>query len=58
MRVKLTGVVGKVGVFHNHSFPCPGAGGNLVAHALTAGVGPSAMTTSCFAPDLIRDGSG
>ena len=24
LRVKLTGVVGKAGVFHNHSFPCPG----------------------------------
>lgn len=36
MRVKLTGVVGKTGVFHNHSFPCPGAGGDLFATALTA----------------------
>jgi hypothetical protein len=24
LRVKLTGVVGKPGVFHNHSYPCPG----------------------------------
>jgi hypothetical protein len=24
LRVKLTGVVGKAGVFHNHTFPCPG----------------------------------
>ena len=24
LRVKLTGVVGKSGVFHNHTFPCPG----------------------------------
>lgn len=24
LRVKLTGIVGKAGVFHNHSFPCPG----------------------------------
>jgi hypothetical protein len=26
VRVKLTGIVGKAGVFHNHSFVCPGAG--------------------------------
>jgi hypothetical protein len=26
MKVKLTGVVGRPGVFHNHSFPCPGGG--------------------------------
>src|SRR6516164_340912 len=24
LQVKLTGMVGKAGVFHNHSFPCPG----------------------------------
>jgi hypothetical protein len=24
LKVKLTGVVGKAGVFHNHSYPCPG----------------------------------
>lgn len=29
MRIKLTGIVGKEGVFHNHSFPCPGGGGVL-----------------------------
>jgi hypothetical protein len=24
LKVKLTGIVGKAGVFHNHTFPCPG----------------------------------
>jgi hypothetical protein len=38
MRVKLTGVVGKTGVFHNPSFPCPGSG----ISPLAAGFGPSA----------------
>jgi hypothetical protein len=33
LRVKLTGIVGKPNVFHNHSFPCPG---DLVA-SLTHG---------------------
>jgi hypothetical protein len=40
MRVKLTGVVGKPGVFHNPSFPCPGGGISPLALAL----GPSAIS--------------
>ena len=39
MQVKLTGVVGKPGVFHNSSFPCPGGGTSQLAF------GPSAATS-------------
>jgi hypothetical protein len=31
MRVKLTGIIGKAGVFHNHSFVCPGQGPFAIA---------------------------
>jgi hypothetical protein len=41
MMVKLTGIVGKPGVFHNPSFPCPGPA--LAAHAV--GFGPSSMVS-------------
>jgi hypothetical protein len=43
MMVKLTGVVGKPGVFHNPSFPCPG-GGAFDSHAM--GLAPSMVGRS------------
>jgi len=43
MQVKLTGVVGTPGVFHNHSFPCPGGGFSPLAfgRGLSAPIGRS-----------------
>lgn len=45
LRVKLTGVVGKPGVFHNHSFSCPGSLGAQIARSLGLGAGPSAAAS-------------
>ena len=35
LRIKLTGVIGKEGVFHNKSYPCPGGGSGMVLHSLS-----------------------
>jgi hypothetical protein len=37
LRIKLTGVIGQEGVFHNSSFPCPGSG-------MFAALGPSPLS--------------
>lgn len=39
LRVKLNGVIGKAGVFHNPSFGCPGAGPNLLGPGPTSRIG-------------------
>jgi hypothetical protein len=45
MRVKLTGVVGKPGVFHNPSFPCPGGGNSPLALGPSAAISRSSRRT-------------